>query len=331
MKKLAALLTLSVIFIYIFSACAPAASLNASPPVAAAPSTVSKSAGQPQSNFSAPQDKANAPQAPAAPAAPGTNVGGATTAVEVRRIVIKNATLAIVVVDPGASMDRIGKMAEQMGGFIISSNIYKTTSSSGVEIPQAEISIRVPADKLTTAIAQIKTEVPDPTKDILTENITGSDVTKEYTDLQSRLTNLQNAADQLKAIMAQAKKTEDVMSVYNQLMQVNEQIEVIKGQIKYYDEASNMSQIAITLQSEAAIAPITVGGWKPEGVARDAVQALINTLQIIANITIWLIIYILPVLIILALGLTLVVVIIRAIIKAFVKSKKDKTPPPAAQ
>ena len=272
-----------------------------------------------------PADSSNGPSAPAAPVAPGG--GGTTNAVEARRIVIKNGTLSIVVKDPGASMDRIGKMAEQMGGFIINSNIFKTTTSTGVETPQAQISIRVPADQLTTAIEKIKAEVADPAKDIITENVTGADVTKEYTDLQSRLVNLQNAADQLKAIMAKADKTEDVMAVYNQLMQVNEQIEVLKGQIKYYDEASNMSQIAVTLQSEAAIAPLTVGGWKPEGVARDAVQALINTLQVLANITIWLIIYFLPIVIILALAAMLVFIIIRAIVRAFMKSKKPKTPP----
>jgi hypothetical protein len=340
MKKLATLLSLMVAFIWIFSACAPAANATrAVPPVAPAPSTVSKSAAQGESGLAAPSDMSNAPQAPgisvapAAPVAPGSNAGvpATTSAAEVRRIVIKNATLAIVVKDPAASMDRIGQMAEQMGGFIISSNIYKTTSSTGIETPQAEISIRVPADKLTTAIQQIKSQVPDPTIDILTENISGSDVTKEYTDLQSRLTNLQNAADQLKAIMAKADKTEDVMAVYNQLMQVNEQIEVIKGQIKYYDEASNMSQIAITLHSEASIAPLSVGGWKPEGVARDAVQALINTLQVLANVTIWLIIYFLPILIILALVVALAIVIIRAIIKSLSKSQKPKNPPPAAQ
>ena len=329
MKKLATLSTLLVIFIWMLTACAPANAAQSLPRVLSGPSAVSKSAPQ-ESGMAAPADSANAPSAPVAPPVPGSGGAPAGNAVEAKRIVVKNATLSLVVKDPGSSMDKIAKMAEQMGGFIISSTIYKTTTSTGVEIPQAEISIRVPSDQLTVAIQTIKAEVPDPSKDVLTENITGADVTKEYTDLQSRLTNLQNTADQLKAIMDKAVKTEDVMAVYNQLTQVNEQIEVLKGQIKYYDEASTMSQIAVTLQSEAAIAPLTVGGWKPEGVARDAVQALINTLQVLANIAIWLAIYFLPILIILALVILLAVVIIRSIIKAVVKSGKPKTPPTAS-
>jgi hypothetical protein len=333
MKKFAAFFTFVMVLSWFVSACAPAAA-NTSRAVAPAlpPSTVSKSVGQDQQGFGgAPSDSLNAPSAPAAPPAPGAETSGAVVSgavpADAKRIVIKNATLSIVVKDPGASMDRIGKLADQMGGFIVSSNIYKTTTSNGVEIPQAQISIRVPANQLTVALDKIKSEVTDPTTDIITENVTGSDVTKEYTDLQSRLTNLQNAADQLKTIMAQAQKTEDVMSVYNQLMQVNEQIEVLKGQIKYYDEASNMSEIAVTLQSEAAIAPLTVGGWKPEGVARDAVQALINSLQFLANATIWIVILVLPILILLALAIYILFIIIRAIFKGLNKSKKPKTPP----
>jgi len=260
MKKFATLFCLLSLFVFTFSACAAAATpapgvmgaAPAAPPTISMPSTVLKSNSEGLPNLTAPSDSSNAPQSAANPGSNGGGIGG--NAVEAKRIVIKNGTLSIVVKDPGASLDRIAKMAEQMGGFIVSSNIFKTTTSSGVEMPQAQISIRVPADKLTAAVEQIKAETPDPAKDVLTENITGSDVTKEYTDLQSRLTNLQNAADQLKAIMAKADKTEDVMSVYNQLMQVNEQIEVIKGQIKYYDEASNMSEIAVTLQSDRPFA-----------------------------------------------------------------------------
>ena len=50
--------------------------------------------------------------------------------------------------------------------------------------------------------------------------------------------------------MASATKTEDVMNVFNQLTQVREQIEVIKGQIKYYEESAALSAINVQIMAQ---------------------------------------------------------------------------------
>ncbi|MEJ5201086.1 MAG: DUF4349 domain-containing protein [Anaerolineales bacterium] len=210
------------------------------------------------------------------------------------RIVIKNADVTIVVAEPAQAMDTIGKMAEEMGGFVVSSQLYKIRTEEGIEVPEATITVRVPAERLNEAMNRIKGLVEDVKTDILSENVTGQDVTKEYTDLKSQLTNLEHAQKRLISIMEEATKTEDVLAVYRELKAVEEQIEVIKGQIKYYEEASALSAIQVTIRSKEAVKPLTIGGWQPVGVARDALQALINALKIIANIAIWAVIFCLP-------------------------------------
>ncbi len=213
----------------------------------------------------------------------------------VQRIVLKNANLSIVVKDPVSSQETIGKMAEDMGGFIVTSQLYKITTDQGIQVPEGNITIRVPAEKLDEALSKIKAQVTDPKTDILSENVEGQDVTKEYTDLKSRLTNAEQTEKKLQEIMDNATETEDVLSVYTQLIQVHEQIEVLKGQIRYYDEASRLSAISVRIRSQESIAPLTIGGWKPEGIARDALQALINSLKYIANALIWAVIFCLPI------------------------------------
>ncbi len=211
------------------------------------------------------------------------------------RLVIRNANLTIVVADPAQAVTTVIHMAEEMDGFVVSSNLYKTTSRSGQEYPEANITVRVPAERLNEALAQIKALVKDPEKDILAENVSGQDVTKEYTDLQSRLTNLQNTEAQLREIQASATKTEDVLAVYNQLTQVREEIEIIQGQIQYYKESAAMSAIAVQIKALDSIQPLEIGGWRPAGVARDAAQALIDTLQFLGSAAIWLIIFFVPI------------------------------------
>jgi len=211
------------------------------------------------------------------------------------RMVIKNASLSIVVEEPGVSIEAITKLASDLGGFVVSSNLYRTQTANGLEVPQANITIRVPVDRLDQALAEIKSGAGQ----ILSENVSGQDVTQEYTDLESRLRNLERAEEQLTQIMEQAWETEDVLIVYNQLVEVQEQIELIKGQMKYYEQSAALSAISISIQANEAVQPLKIGNWQPVGVAKRALQALINTLKFLADMLIWIVLYILPVALIL--------------------------------
>lgn len=207
------------------------------------------------------------------------------------RLVIKNASLSIVVTDPGLTMEEISQLASDLGGFVVTSNFYRIQLDGGLEVPQANITIRVPSEKLDQALEEIKSGAGQ----VLNENISGQDVTQEYTDLESRLRNLEKAEEQLTAIMEQAWETEDVLSVYNRLVEIQEQIELIKGQMKYYEQSAALSAISISIQANEAVQPLRIGNWQPVGVAKQAIQALINTLKFLANLLIWIGLYILPV------------------------------------
>lgn len=215
---------------------------------------------------------------------------------EVERVVIRNVNLSLVVEDPAQSMEAISNLAEEMGGFVVNAQLYQSELESGVKVPRASITIRVPAERMKEALTTIKAESD---RDPLSENVESQDVTREYTDLQSRLRNLEEAEAQLRDIMDEAFRTEDVLNVYNQLVQVREQIEVIKGQIQYYEQAAALSAITVELIPNEAAQPLTIGGWQPVGVAKSAIQALINTLKGLANFIIWLVIFVLPVVLVL--------------------------------
>src|SRR5260221_11190180 len=174
------------------------------------------------------------------------------------RKVIKNDQLALVVKDPTKNMKDIMALAEKLGGYVVSSNLYQTTyGPNNVPVPQASVVVRVPSDKLTDALDEIKKGAIE----VQSENLTGQDVTDQYVDLQSRLTADQAAADQLTKIMQSAVKTEDVLSTFQQLQQLQSDIEVLKGQIKLIDESTATSEINVTLIAEESVQPIEIGGW----------------------------------------------------------------------
>ncbi len=212
--------------------------------------------------------------------------------INAERIVIKNADLSIIVDDPTVVMERISRMAEEMGGYVVSASLYQTYASNGAKVPQASVYIRVPVERLNEALTRIKTETDQP---VTREVISSQDVTAEYTDLDSRLGNLQAAETQLVAIMADATETEDVLAVYAQLTSVREQIELIQGQMKYYRESAALSAISVELIANASVQPLTIGKWQPGGVVKDAIEALIDAFKWLVEALIWIVLYILPV------------------------------------
>ncbi len=244
-------------------------------------------------------------------------------AAAIERLVIQNADLSIVVSDVNARMKDIQALAEKLGGFVVSSSLYQTqvyTPTRYVDVPQATVTIRVPSEKLDEALQAIKKDVVE----VQSESRSGQDVTADYVDLQSRLKNLEATEAQLTRIMENATDTEDVLNVFNQLTSIREQIELVKGQMKYYKESAAMSAINITIVAEETVQPIEVGGWKPQGVARDAVQDLIYFFQGFVNWLIRFVLYTLPVLIVIGIPLYLVFLGARAL---FRKLRKPKVKP----
>lgn len=280
----------------------------------------------------APQAPREAESVPSPGKSSEGSFGAQVDASQVDRMVLKNASLTIVVEDPVASMDAIAAMAESMGGFVVTSNAYKTQTDSGVELPQASITVRVPVEKLTTAMQTIKDLVENPKEDVLTDQVSGEDVTQQYTDLKSRLRNLENAEAQLQEIMGSAKDTQDVLATYNQLVSVQEQIEVLKGQIQYYEQAAALSSISVSIVAKASIEPLTIGSWKPQGTARNAVQALVDTLQFLGKAIIWVLLYAVPVILVL---FVIVFLPLRWLLRRLRKNKTPRQPtvsaPPTPQ
>jgi len=217
--------------------------------------------------------------------------GSIAAQAQIDRLVIKNATLSLVVKDPVASADRINALALSLGGFVVSSNVYQTsTDAQGNRIMQAGVAIRVPVDKLEAALAQLKGLAVK----VESQQLAGEDVTAQYTDLESQLKNLEVAEAQLQRIMEEAKRTEDVLNVFSQLTSIRGQIEQVKGQMKYFRESAAMSLINVTLIPDVLSQPLETNDWQPQGVVKEAVEALLLALQEVATAMIWAGVYVLP-------------------------------------
>lgn len=203
------------------------------------------------------------------------------------RLIIRTADLSLVVEDTEEAIATIGRMAEENGGWVVSSNVFQYNENAKT----GDITIRVPASGFNSAIEALKGLAVE----VTSESTTGQDVTEEYVDLSARLENLEATADRVRSFLEEARDVEDALAVNQELSRLEGEIEVIKGRLQYLSQSAAFSTITVHLTPDVLAQPIEVGGWRPQGVARDAIEALIETLQIIASALIWLAIYVLPI------------------------------------
>jgi len=233
------------------------------------------------------------------------------------RIIIQTVDLGIVVPDPANKMDQIAAMAERFGGYVVSRYTYQNTLQSGVTVPEGSMTIRVPAEHLEEALDQIKDGVTETRH----ENRDGQDVTDHYVDLQSQLKAKLAAESKLYEIMDQAETAEETLLVFNQLQVVQSDIEVLKGQINYYEQSAALSAISIAISADETIQPIEVGGWEIRGEAKQAVEALIRFFQGFVTFVIWFIVFILPVLVVILFFIWLLWKLFGGLIRKLFKGK----------
>lgn len=243
-----------------------------------------------------PPDVVEMPLAEKAAPAPGLLEAGVAVAdraapqaaAEVERLVIYTADLVLSVDDPQQAASEVAKLAEHMGGYVVSMETY--TVGAAEAAVEATVTVRVPAERYREALARIEGLA------VRVEHRSehSQDVTEEYVDLDARLHNLRVAEAKLQEIMDQATRTEDVLRVYQELVRIREQIEVLEGRKRYLEQSSAMARITVTLRRRPAATPVSSGGWEPQGVLKEALQALLRTLQALSTALIWLVLYVLP-------------------------------------
>ena len=120
-------------------------------------------------------------------------------------------------------------------------------------------------------------------------------------------TNLEATADRVRNFLDESKTVEEALEVNRELSRLEGEIEAMKGRLQYLDSSAAFSLVSIDLTPDVLSQPLEVGGWQPQGVARSALETLIATLQTLVDVAIWFIIYVLPLVLIVAIPTWLVI------------------------
>jgi hypothetical protein len=246
--------------------------------------------------------------APREPTDEGVGESGARAAdyAATERLIIRDASLDIVVRDTEEAVDEIDALAEELGGFVIESNLNEY--QEGV---RAYLRLRVPAETLDTALERIR----ELAMEVRSESVSGQDVTEEYVDLQSHMRHLEATEERLLTFMAEAEHTEAALEVYDRLQTIQADIEQVKGRKQYLEESAAMATIVLNITPSELAQPIQVGGWHPRGTLRNAFESLVRVFQFLVDAVIVIVVLVAPILAVIALPLVGLFFLIRASVR----------------
>jgi len=187
-----------------------------------------------------------------------------------------------------STQKKILEKTEKMGGFMVQSYF-----DNPQEAASATITIRIPAKKLDQALTEFKKLAVK----VVSENLSGTDVTEEYTDIEARLKTLYKTKTKFEEIMEKASRIQDILEVQRELINLQEQIDALVGQKQYLEKSAALAKITIYLSTDELTLPYApTDNWSPKLVFKQAVRSLILFLRKIATVLIWAFVY-LPIII----------------------------------
>ena len=124
------------------------------------------------------------------------------------------------------------------------------------------------------------------------------DVSSDYIDSQSRLTNLKAEQLRLLTLVSHAQALTDVLAIDQRLTDVEGQIEQIDAHLNDLRSQTTFYNITVGLQpAEVVVTPPSSGGWSFSAIWQGALDAIKAVAQALATVAIWLLlfsVYIIP-------------------------------------
>ncbi len=202
---------------------------------------------------------------------------------QTERLVITETSLSLLVKDVSASITSLRQAAESKGGFLVSSYL---NSPEGADT--GTITVRVPVDQ-AEAVRQVWR---DQAVRVTSENVTGNDVTDQYVDLEARLDVLNKTKAKFESIFAEARTVDDSLRVQRELVNLQQQIDAVKGQQQYLEKSAQLVRLTANLATDELALPYAPDqAWRPQAIFKQAARSLVVTLRSFGSGLIWLAVF----------------------------------------
>jgi hypothetical protein len=175
------------------------------------------------------------------------------------RKIIRTGNLKVYVENFEKASDQIEAIVNQYGGVVANKTFNQyTTSVNG------SLTLWVPSEKLLTFVEEMKK-----VGNVTSERINAEDISDQYFDLEARLNNAKKREVRLLDLLDKSGSLEEILKVEIEMARVREEIEVMEGSMRRWDQMIAYSTVNVEVIQDVHIAKEPVNMWKP---LRDALR-----------------------------------------------------------
>ena len=202
---------------------------------------------------------------------------GATQQSQLGRKLIRTATIEIETDSVSQKFEDISNIAVSSGGLVFSSQFGNDGKRQ-----TASITIRVPNERYEEVLGQLRR-----LGDVREEHSNATDVTEEFTDLSSNLTNLQATEREYLDLLGNAQNVDEILVMQDRINGTRSQIEQVQGRINLIGNQSDYATITTHLMPGLGAASSDDGGRASVGeVAAEAFDSSLAVLYGLAVVTV---------------------------------------------
>jgi len=207
----------------------------------------------------------------APPGAPATT--GAPVAALPQKL-IRTGALQLEVTDFDVAAAALGQLARNLGGYVADTQVSRNPGGHR----SGQVVLRIPAERFEAAGTSIRS-----LGKLLSERSTVEDVTKAYTDLETRLKVKRDELARIRELLkSKAGTLKDILEAEREISRITEEIELAEGERQYYDHQIRLSTISVDLQEPV---PASLAGRSALGdVFRNAATTLAESLAVLIGV-----------------------------------------------
>lgn len=188
----------------------------------------------------------------AADSVSGSRGEAATGDAQAGRDVVATGWVQVTVADVPAAVDRITDLAKSAEGYVESatvggSGVRPVDGDTSLPVSSSQVSIRVPADRLDSVIAEV-----GGFGEITSSTIDRTDVTDQTVDLRARIAAQQASVTRLTELMSQAGSVGDLIAAETALSERQAALDSDTQQLASLEDRVALSSLTISLTPESA-------------------------------------------------------------------------------
>ncbi len=225
-------------------------------------------------------------------------------AVDLGRKLIRTIHLDVETDDFDALLTKLQEQITAMAGYVEQSDVSGNSMQYSHSRRRAYMTVRIPSTRLDEFVFSVEEN-----GNVTNKSETTTDVTLQYSDLESRKKSLTIEQERIWALLEKADTLESVIALEERLSEIRYELESMESKLRLYDNQVEYSTVYVNIEEVkiyTPTAPETVGERIQKGLARN----IDNMKENVIDLFVWFVTS-LPMLLPLFLILVVVILVIK--------------------